>query len=55
MLLRVRDQRKMTIAAYETIYQDAKSFGMRKQFESQEGMSEIEGELKGLQNKAAEL
>lgn len=34
MLLRVRDERKMTIAVFETLYQEAKAFGMRKQYES---------------------
>lgn len=30
LLLRVRDELKMTIAAYQTLYQSSVTFGMRK-------------------------
>ncbi len=38
LLMRVRDEHKMTLAAYQTLYQSSVSFGMKKQLESQEGM-----------------
>jgi hypothetical protein len=31
MLLRVRDERKMTIAAYQTVYEEGISYGLKKQ------------------------
>jgi dynein light intermediate chain len=31
LLMRARDEHKMTLAAYETIYQSSISYGMRKQ------------------------
>ena len=35
--MRVRDELKMTIAAYQTLYQSSVTFGVRKQVESEEG------------------
>lgn len=40
--MRTRDELKMTIAAYQTLYQSSVSFGMRKQVESEEGKPELE-------------
>lgn len=61
-MMRVRDEHKMTLAAYQTLYQSSVSFGMRKQLEAEEGMEELEelvGELakekKELENKKIEL
>jgi dynein light intermediate chain len=34
-LMRVRDERKMTIAAYETVYKKAIEYGIKKQIESE--------------------
>jgi dynein light intermediate chain len=39
--MRVRDEHKMTIAAYQTLYQSAVNFGMRKLIEAEEGMDEL--------------
>lgn len=41
MLMRVRDELKMTIAAYQTLYYSSIKFGKKKQLESEEGMQEI--------------
>jgi hypothetical protein len=35
LLMRVRDELKMTIAAYQTLYQSSVTFGMRKQLQSE--------------------
>lgn len=43
--MRVRDEHKMTLAAYHTIYQSSVDFGMRKQVESEEGIEDLEQEL----------
>ena len=32
----------MTIAAYQTLYQSAVTFGMRKQLQAEQGKSELE-------------
>jgi dynein light intermediate chain len=49
LLMRVRDEHKMTLAAYQTLYKSSIEYGMRKQVESEEGMDELEFELKKAQ------
>ena len=49
LLMRVRDEHKMTLAAYQTLYRSSVEYGMRKQVESEEGMDELEEELKRTQ------
>jgi dynein light intermediate chain len=51
LLMRVRDEHKMTLAAYQTLYRSSVEYGMRKQVESEEGMDELEEELKRAQEK----
>ncbi len=41
LLMRVRDQHRMTLAAYQTLYQSSVSFGMRKMVQAEEGMDEL--------------
>lgn len=55
LLMRVRDEHKMTLAAYETIYQASVGYGVRKQVESEEGKEGIEEEYEGLLRKMEEL
>jgi dynein light intermediate chain len=43
--MRVRDELKMTIAAYQTLYQSSLTFGMRKQMQSELGKKELEAKL----------
>ena len=42
MLLRVRDEVKMTIAAYQTLYQSSVTFAMRKQIQAEHGKADLE-------------
>lgn len=42
LLLRVRDEMRMTIAAYQTLYESAVAFGMRKALQTEQGKSEME-------------
>ncbi len=35
LLMRVRDERKMTLAAYETVFQSAVSYGLQKVVETE--------------------
>jgi dynein light intermediate chain len=48
LLLRVRDEVRMTIAAYQTLYQSSITFGMRKTLQAEQGNS-------ALQERIAEL
>jgi dynein light intermediate chain len=40
--MRVRDELKMTISAYETLYESSVTFGMRKQLQSEQGAPQLE-------------
>merc|ERR1712217_446748 len=42
LLLRVRDEIRMSIAAYQTLYQSSVTFGTRKQLQSEQGKAETE-------------
>merc|ERR1712063_233825 len=42
LLLRVRDEIRMSIAAYQTLYQSSVTFGTRKQLQSEEGKAQTE-------------
>lgn len=53
--MRTRDELKMTIAAYQTLYQSSVSFGIRKQVESEEGKPELEAEIADMEKKKALL
>jgi dynein light intermediate chain len=55
LLMRVRDEHKMTLAAYQTLYQSSVEFGMRKQLESEEGMDELSGEVSELEKYVGQL
>ena len=37
LLLRVRDELRMTIAAYQTLYESSVAFGMRKALQTEQG------------------
>ena len=39
--MRIRDEHKMTLAAYQTLYQSSVRFGMQKLQEAEEGMDEL--------------
>ncbi|XP_071451598.1 axonemal dynein light intermediate polypeptide 1 [Hetaerina americana] len=45
LLLRVRDETRMTIAAYQALYESSIAFGMRKALQSTQGKGDIENEL----------
>lgn len=49
LLLRVRDEVRMTIAAYQTLYEASITFGMRKALQSEHGTSALQDEIKRLQ------
>jgi dynein light intermediate chain len=47
----VRDEIKMTIAAYQTLYQSSTTFAMRKQLQAEHGKPEQERKIKELDEK----
>lgn len=55
LLMRVRDEIKMTIGAYQTLYQNSVVFGSRKQLESEKGKDEVYGKIRELEQKKINL
>jgi dynein light intermediate chain, axonemal len=54
-LLRVRDEIRMTIAAYQTLYESSVAFGMRKALMAEQGKSDMEAKISELENDKREL
>ena len=55
LLLRVRDEARMTIAAYETLYESSIAYGIRKALMAEHRRMELEAKLKDLTNTKKEL
>ncbi|GAA6101467.1 axonemal dynein light intermediate polypeptide 1-like [Tachysurus ichikawai] len=55
LLLRVRDEIRMTIDAYQTLYESSVAFGMRKALQSEQGKSDMEKKIADLENEKSEL
>lgn len=62
LLLRVRDELRMTIEAYQTLYESSVAYGLRKALraqqdkeEIQDQINEVQGESKSLQENIQEL
>lgn len=55
LLLRVRDEIRMTMDAYKTLYNSSVTFGVRKQLQAEHGMSLLEGQVGELEKKKAGL
>ena len=55
VLLRVRDEIKMTISAYQTLYQSAVTFAMRKQLQAEHGKADLEKTIEQLEHKKTKL
>jgi hypothetical protein len=49
LLMRVRDELKMTIAAYQTLYKSSVTFGMRKQIQAEQGKADLENKIVDLE------
>ena len=47
--MRVRDELKMTISAYQTLYQSSETFAMRKQIQAEQGKGELVNKIKDLE------
>lgn len=55
LLLRVRDEIRMTIAAYQTLYESSIAFGMRKALMAEYKKTELEGKVKQLEAEREDL
>merc|ERR1711968_323988 len=55
LLLRVRDEIRMTIAAYQTLYESSVAFGMRKALQAEQGKADMESRIKTLEGEKKEL
>lgn len=55
LLLRVRDEIRMTIASYQTLYESSIAFGMRKALQSEHSKVEMETKIKQMQTEKREL
>lgn len=53
--MRVRDELKMTIAAYQTLYRSSVEFGSRKLAQAEIGKTELEKQIEVLEAKKAKL
>jgi len=49
LLLRVRDEVRMTIAAYQSLYQSSITFGMRKTLQAEQGNQELQQQIEALE------
>lgn len=45
LLLRVRDEIRMSIAAYQTLYESSVAFGMRKALQAEQGKVDMENKV----------
>mmetsp|Transcript_19635 Transcript_19635/g.66811 ORF Transcript_19635/g.66811 Transcript_19635/m.66811 type:complete len:247 (-) Transcript_19635:143-883(-) len=55
LLLRVRDEMRMTIMAYQTLYESSVAFGMRKALQTEQGKTDMEARIQGLESELKEL
>jgi len=55
LLLRVRDEIRMTIACYQTLYESSIAFGMRKALQSEQNKVEMQAKIKVLEGEKREL
>jgi len=55
LLLRIRDEINMTVGAYQTLYESAVAWGMRKALESEQGKAGLEENIERLEIEKSEL
>ena len=55
LLLRVRDELRMSIMAYQTLYESSVAFGMRKALQTEQGKSEMAETIETQAQKIADL
>lgn len=55
LLLRVRDEMRMTIEAYQALYCSSVAFGMRKALQSEQGKSDLQSDVDTLREEKTDL
>eukprot|EP00730_Choanoeca_flexa_P019865 TRINITY_DN9716_c0_g1_i3.p1 TRINITY_DN9716_c0_g1~~TRINITY_DN9716_c0_g1_i3.p1 ORF type:complete len:260 (+),score=67.28 TRINITY_DN9716_c0_g1_i3:46-825(+) len=55
LLLRVRDELRMTLSAYQTLYESSVAFGMRKALQAEAGKGDMVNEIDALKQENADL
>ncbi|XP_043216409.1 33 kDa inner dynein arm light chain, axonemal-like [Amphibalanus amphitrite] len=55
LLLRIRDELRMTLSAYQTLYESSCAFGMRKALQAEQGKEELEASIAQLEVDKEEL
>jgi dynein light intermediate chain len=55
LLLRVRDEIRMTIACYQTLYESSIAFGMRKALQSEQAKTDMQTKIKALESEVRDL
>jgi dynein light intermediate chain len=55
LLVRVRDEIRMTIQAYQTLYESAIAFGMRKSLQAEQRKTEMQNKIKTLEAEVSDL
>jgi len=55
LLLRVRDEVRMTMSAYQTLYHSSITFGMRKTLQAEQGNSSLAAQIEALEAEKARL
>jgi len=55
LLMRTRDEIRMTIDAYKTLYSSSVTFGIKKQLKAEQGIPELEQEASALEAEKAQL
>eukprot|EP01062_Namystynia_karyoxenos_P066632 TRINITY_DN6053_c3_g2_i1.p1 TRINITY_DN6053_c3_g2~~TRINITY_DN6053_c3_g2_i1.p1 ORF type:complete len:229 (+),score=88.26 TRINITY_DN6053_c3_g2_i1:82-768(+) len=55
LLLRIRDEIRMTIANYRTLYESSVAFGMRKALQAEQQKADMQQDIKGLEKDCDEL
>ncbi|KAJ3597809.1 hypothetical protein NHX12_001326 [Muraenolepis orangiensis] len=54
-LLRVRDEIRMTVAAYQTLVESSMAFGLRKALQAQQGQADMENRISDLEREKQDL
>merc|ERR1712100_307958 len=55
LLLRVRDEIRMTIAAYQTLYESSVAFGMRKALQAEQRKTDMQKKIEELEEEKKDL
>ena len=55
LLLRVRDEARMTVSAYETLYESSIAYGIRKALMAEQCKTELDAEIKSLESTKLDL